>query len=80
MLATLNDMLTQLDSATRQRKELEEISESCQHWFKQVDINLAVEIRNSTSPEILVEHIMLVRIDFPNSIQYHSKLKSTQLT
>lgn len=54
-------MLSQLELATRQRKELEEISESCQHWFKQVDINLAVEIRNSTSPEILVEHIMLVR-------------------
>lgn len=53
-------MLSQLEEATRQRKELEEITEFCQHWFKQADINLAVEIRNSTSPEILVEHIMVV--------------------
>ncbi len=54
-------MLSHLDDATRKRKELEEITEYCQHWFKQADINLAVEIRNSTTPEILVEHIMVVR-------------------
>lgn len=61
LLASLNAMLSQFDDATRQRKELEGITEFCQHWFKQADINLAVEIRNSTSPEILVEHIMVVR-------------------
>ena len=61
LVATLNTMLSQLEDATRKRKELEEIIEFCQHWFKQADINLAVEIRNSTTPEILVEHIMVVR-------------------
>lgn len=60
LLASLSAMLSQLDDATRQRKELEGITEFCQHWFKQADINLAVEIRNSTCPEILVEHIMVV--------------------
>ena len=61
LVATLNTMLSRLEDATRKRKELEEIIEFCQHWFKQADINLAVEIRNSTTPEILVEHIMVVR-------------------
>ena len=61
LLACLGAMLSQLEDATRQRKQLEEIIEFCQHWFKQADINLAVEIRNSTTPEILVEHIMVVR-------------------
>lgn len=61
LLANLSAMLSQLEDATRQRKQLEGIIEFCQHWFKQADINLAVEIRNSTTPEILVEHIMVVR-------------------
>ena len=61
-MTSLNAMLSHLEDATRQRKELEGIIEFCQHWFKQADINLAAEIRNSTSPEILVEHIMVVRI------------------
>lgn len=67
LMASLNAMLTHLDEATSQRKELEEITEYCQHWFKQADINLAVEIRNSTTPEILVEHIMVVSL---NNITY----------
>ena len=69
LVATLNTMLSQLEDATRKRKELEEIIEFCQHWFKQADINLAVEIRNSTTPEILVEHIMVVRkFDFVKNL------------
>lgn len=56
----LKSMMAQLEEATRRRKELEEITEFCQHWFKQADIGLAAEVRNSKSPEILVEHIMLV--------------------
>jgi hypothetical protein len=65
LLANLSAMLSQLEDATRQRKQLEGIIEFCQHWFKQADINLAVEIRNSTTPEILVEHIMVVREKIP---------------
>ena len=61
--STLDNTLAQLEEAIRLRKDLEGITEHCQHWFKQADINLAVEVRQSTSPEILVEHMMVVRIE-----------------
>ena len=55
-----NAVAAQLESATGERKELEAIIDSCQHWFKEVDINLAIDVRNSTTAEILVEHISMV--------------------
>jgi len=59
--SSLDDTLIKLDEAIRRRKDLEKITEQCQHWFKQADINLNADVRHSTSPEILVEHIMVVR-------------------
>lgn len=64
LCSKLDETIAQLEEAIRLRKDLEEITEHCQHWFKQADINLAVEIRHSTSPEILVEHIVVVRVAF----------------
>ena len=61
LLAKVNTALTNLEEATNLRKHLEEVIEYCQYWFKQADINLATEVRNTTSPEILVEHIIVVR-------------------
>ena len=50
-----------LDVAARERKQLEETVEYCQHWFKETDISLDADIRHSTSAEILVEHVAVVR-------------------
>lgn len=61
LMAKVNTKLANLEEATNLRKHLEEVIEFCQYWFKQADINLATEVRNSTSPEILVEHIIVVR-------------------
>lgn len=62
--STIDDALVKLEEATRLRKSIENITEHCQYWFKQADINLNVEVRHSTNPEILVEHIMVVRCYF----------------
>ena len=60
MNATWTATSAKLESATNERKVLEGIIDFCQHWFKEAEINLASDIRNSTSAEVLVEHISMV--------------------
>ena len=48
---------TKLEQSTNERKVLEGIIDLCQQWFKEAEINLANDVRNTTSAEILVEHI-----------------------
>ena len=61
---SLNETVSTLIKGSQDRKDIEDITDTCQHWFKEADFNLASgDVRTSTTAEILVEHIIVVNIN-----------------